>query len=88
MRGATRIQVMIAPLIVALLLVCGPAWAQDPVDELRLELERLKAEARSMAMLRHPNVVGVHDIFVGSDTGFIVLDLLPGGAPKVQFGDG
>ncbi len=41
---------------------------------------RLRAEARAMARLRHPNVLGIHD--VGHEEGFdwVVMDLADGGS--------
>ncbi|SFR54234.1 Serine/threonine protein kinase [Yoonia tamlensis] len=35
-------------------------------------------EARTIAKLRHPNVVGVHRIFEDNDTAYMVLDLIEG----------
>ncbi|MFN3662634.1 serine/threonine protein kinase [Yoonia sp.] len=35
-------------------------------------------EARSIAKMRHPNIVGVHRIFEDNDTAYMVLDLIDG----------
>ncbi len=35
-------------------------------------------EARSIAMLRHPNIVGVHQVFQENGTAYMVLDLIEG----------
>ena len=35
-------------------------------------------EARSLAKLRHPNIVGVHRAFEENDTAYMVLDLIEG----------
>jgi len=35
-------------------------------------------EARSIAMLRHPNIVRVHQVFEENDTAYMVLDLIEG----------
>lgn len=39
---------------------------------------RLRAEARAMARLRHPNVVAVHDVGVVGDRLFIAMELVDG----------
>ena len=43
-------------------------------------LGRLQREARTVASLSHPNIVGVHDIGVERDVTFIVMELLDGDA--------
>lgn len=51
-------------------------------DELHLEVagrERLLREARSMAQLKHPNVVTVHDVGRAGDRTFIAMELVDGG---------
>lgn len=40
--------------------------------------ERLRAEARAMAQVAHPNVVAVHDVGACGDRDFIVMELIDG----------
>ncbi len=40
--------------------------------------ERLLAEARAMARLEHPNVVGVYEVGTAADRAFVVMELVPG----------
>jgi hypothetical protein len=41
-------------------------------------LERFRREAQSVAALRHPNIVQVHDFDVADETTFMVMELLDG----------
>jgi len=42
--------------------------------------DRLIREARSMAQVNHPNVVGVYDVGVADGTTYIAMELVPGGS--------
>ncbi len=44
---------------------------------------RLNAEARAMARLKHPNVLGVHDVGTDGDLDFVVMDLAYGSLQDV-----
>ncbi len=46
--------------------------------ELRSFVENFVAEARSLARLVHPNIVGVHQVFEDNDTAYMVLDFIDG----------
>lgn len=41
---------------------------------------RLKAEARAMARLNHPNILAIHDVGVENDMDYVVMDLALGGS--------
>ena len=41
---------------------------------------RFETEARTMARLYHPNIVGVHDVGVNDDRVYIVMELVAGGS--------
>lgn len=41
---------------------------------------RLRAEASAMARLRHPNVLGIHDVGAEGSWDFVVMDLAEGGS--------
>src|SRR5919202_538407 len=41
-------------------------------------VERFRREARAVALLNHPNIVGVHDWGATSDTYFMVMEFVPG----------
>ncbi|MEM7438057.1 MAG: serine/threonine-protein kinase [Pseudomonadota bacterium] len=41
-------------------------------------VEQFQKEARALARLQHPNIVGVHQIFEDNGTAYIALDLVPG----------
>lgn len=41
--------------------------------------QRFIDEARTMALLRHPNIVTVHDVRIGTDRPFMVMELMRGG---------
>ena len=49
---------------------------------------RFLEEARTMARLRHPNVVRVHDMGVHDDRAFLVMDLLDGGTVSDRLKEG
>jgi serine/threonine-protein kinase len=49
---------------------------------------RFLEEARTMARLRHPNVVRVHDMGVQDDRAFLVMDLLEGGTVSDRLREG
>jgi serine/threonine protein kinase len=42
--------------------------------------ERFLTEARTMARLHHPNIVGIHDIVDSADCPYIVMELVAGGS--------
>ena len=46
--------------------------------ELRSFVDNFVAEARSLARLVHPNIVGVHQVFEDNDTAYMVLDFIDG----------
>jgi tRNA A-37 threonylcarbamoyl transferase component Bud32 len=52
--------------------LCTPAPAQPD------QVQRFYREARTLAGLRHPNVVVVHDAGMDGGTPFVVMELLPG----------
>jgi serine/threonine protein kinase len=47
-------------------------------EKYRAIVEMFMREARSIAKLRHPNVVGVHRVFEDNETAYMVLDLIHG----------
>ena len=47
-------------------------------DKNRAIVEMFMREARSIAKMRHPNIVGVHRIFEDNETAYMVLDLIDG----------
>lgn len=47
-------------------------------DKYRTIVEMFMREARSIAKMRHPNIVGVHRIFEDNETAYMVLDLIEG----------
>ncbi len=47
-------------------------------DKYRTIVEMFMREARSIAKMRHPNIVGVHRIFEDNQTAYMVLDLIHG----------
>lgn len=70
----------------------GTVWAaRDPELDRKVAIkflhdavdphERLRREAQALARLRHPNIVGVHEIGVDAPTGrkFVVMELVEGG---------
>lgn len=46
--------------------------------------ERFEIEARTMAALRHPHVVTVHDVHVGPEHAYMVQEVAPGGSLAQQ----
>jgi serine/threonine-protein kinase len=53
--------------------ILDPARAADPVA-----LERLRREARTVARLDHPNIVGVHDFGIDGEAAYLVMELVDG----------
>lgn len=47
-------------------------------EKYRAIVDMFMREARSIAKMRHPNIVGVHRIFEDNDTAYMVLDLIDG----------
>jgi serine/threonine protein kinase len=47
-------------------------------EQLRSIVDMFMREARSLAKLRHPNIVGVHRAFEENETAYMVLDLIDG----------
>lgn len=47
-------------------------------EKYRAIVEMFMREARSIAKMRHPNIVGVHRIFEDNETAYMVLDLIDG----------
>lgn len=45
---------------------------------------RLKAEARAMARLNHPNILSIHDVGVEGELDYVVMDLAVGGSLQDQ----
>jgi serine/threonine protein kinase len=64
--------------------VCLRFGSQVKVNSPRFEEQHLKSvqmfmrEARSIAKLRHPNIVSVHQVFEENETAYMVLDLIHG----------
>lgn len=54
------------------------ARSQAHVKPMRSIVGMFMREARSLAKLRHPNIVGVHRAFEENDTAYMVLDLIEG----------
>ncbi|MGL4237585.1 protein kinase domain-containing protein [Tabrizicola sp.] len=46
--------------------------------ELRTIVQLFLQEARSLARLQHPNIVGVHQVFEGNNTAYMALDFVEG----------
>src|SRR5688572_28431614 len=68
---------------------CGELWfARDPKLEREVALkmlppseqaaDRLRAEARAVGRLRHPNVVAVYELGTAGDQAFCVMELVEG----------
>ncbi len=47
-------------------------------NEFHSLVEMFVREARNVAKLRHPNIVGVHQVFEDNDTAYMALDLIDG----------
>ena len=58
----------------------------DLVED-ELFLQRFKREAQSVATLRHPNIIHVHDFDVQEDTYFMVMELLDGDTLHTRLND-
>ena len=52
--------------------------SQDYVDKYRSIVKMFMREARAIAKLRHPNIIGVHRVFEDNRTAYIALDLVDG----------
>jgi serine/threonine protein kinase len=52
--------------------------SQGYLSKHRTVVDMFIREARSIAKLRHPNIVGVHRIFEDNDTAYMALDLIDG----------
>lgn len=53
----------------------GTERSRDTVKRFR---EKFVKEARNIARLNHPNIVGIHDIFEENDTAYYVMDYIEG----------
>jgi serine/threonine-protein kinase len=51
-------------------------------------LERLRREARTLAGLTHPNVVGVRDLVIDSGRAYLVMELIEGRSLAARLADG
>lgn len=51
---------------------------QGLAETFRATVKMFMREARSLAQLRHPNIVAVHSVFEENDTAYMVLDLIEG----------
>ncbi|MEJ6403274.1 serine/threonine-protein kinase [Yoonia sp. 2307UL14-13] len=47
-------------------------------DKYRSLVDMFMREARSIAKLRHPNIIGVHRVFEDNDTAYMALDMING----------
>jgi serine/threonine protein kinase len=54
------------------------ARSRKHTGELRSFVENFLAEARSLARLVHPNIVGIHQVFEDNDTAYMVIDFIDG----------
>ncbi|MCX7300375.1 MAG: serine/threonine-protein kinase [Rhodobacterales bacterium] len=54
------------------------AKSRASADEFRSLVALFLREARNLAKLDHPNIVGVHQVFEDNDTAYMALDLVPG----------
>lgn len=52
--------------------------SEQHTEKYRTIVDMFMREARSIAKMRHPNVVGVHRIFEDNETAYMVLDLIEG----------
>lgn len=50
----------------------------------REDFERFQIEARAAARLRHPNIVGIHDVGQEGERHYLVMDLIEGETLKAQ----
>ena len=57
-----------------------------PPDELERMLKRFEREAKSLAKLSHPNIVGVIDYGEHEGSPYLVMEYLPGGTLKQRLG--
>lgn len=48
------------------------------LEKYRSIVDMFTREARSIAKLRHPNIIGIHRVFEDNDTAYIALDLIDG----------
>lgn len=52
--------------------------SQSNAEKYRSIVDMFMREARSIAKMRHPNIVGVHRVFEDNDTAYMALDLIEG----------
>ena len=52
--------------------------SQDNIDKYRSIVKMFMREARAIAKLRHPNIIGVHRVFEDNRTAYLALDLIDG----------
>src|SRR6202046_4456689 len=63
--------------------VLPPAMAQDAA-----RLRRFEQEARTIAALNHPNILGIHDIGVHDGAPFLVSEFLDGQTLREKLASG
>ncbi len=63
--------------------VLPESLAQDPAA-----LARFKVEARALAALSHPNILGIYDLGSAGDVSFVVMELLEGETLREKLKDG
>jgi serine/threonine protein kinase len=54
------------------------ARSRSHQDEFKLIVRLFMKEAQRLAKVRHPNIVGVHQVFEDNDTAYMVLDFIEG----------
>ncbi|MEO0915412.1 MAG: serine/threonine protein kinase, partial [Pseudomonadota bacterium] len=52
--------------------------SRDQADAFRAIVDLFIEEARGLARLSHPNIVGVHQVFEDNDTAYMAMDFVAG----------